>query len=86
MVNSDIAHHLLARLKEFTEWSQCLVLQLLARYQPADEEEIFDILVWCILKEGWMDGQMDGCMNMSGWSFILIDTREINNTKAFESN
>jgi AP-4 complex subunit beta-1 len=43
-MNRDIAHHLLARLKEFSEWSQCLVLQLLARYQPADEEEIFDIL------------------------------------------
>ena len=49
LITQNIAHLLLSRLKEFTEWSQCLVLQLLTRYRPSNEEEIFDILVCCIL-------------------------------------
>ncbi|XP_062518423.1 uncharacterized protein LOC134193605 isoform X2 [Corticium candelabrum] len=44
LITQNIAHLLLSRLKEFTEWSQCLVLQLLTRYRPSNEEEIFDIL------------------------------------------
>ena len=33
------------RLKDFNEWSQSLVLQVLSRYKPAGEDEVFDILV-----------------------------------------
>ena len=58
-VNRDIAHHLLARLKDFSEWSQCLVLQLLARYQPTDEEEIFDILVLKVIYNRQTDKTRD---------------------------
>ena len=33
------------RLRDFSEWGQCQVLQLLLRYKCANEEEVFDILV-----------------------------------------
>lgn len=44
-VNKSIVHHLLNRIKEFSEWSQCFILDLVARYDPGnDEDEIFDIM------------------------------------------
>lgn len=36
---------LLFRLRDFSEWGQCQVLQLLLRYKASDEEEVFDLLV-----------------------------------------
>lgn len=33
------------RLKDFSEWGQCQVLELLRRYRPSSENELFDILV-----------------------------------------
>ncbi|XP_065187426.1 AP-4 complex subunit beta-1-like [Sycon ciliatum] len=44
VVNKSIAHHLLNMLKDFNEWSQSLILRVLSRYKPADEDEMFDIL------------------------------------------
>ena len=38
------AHHS-CRLKEFSEWAQCQILDLLLRYHPATEDEVFDMLV-----------------------------------------
>ncbi|KAI8547317.1 hypothetical protein RHMOL_Rhmol07G0185800 [Rhododendron molle] len=32
------------RMKEFSEWAQCLVLELVAKYVPSDSNEIFDIM------------------------------------------
>eukprot|EP00697_Spironema_sp_BW2_P005957 gnl/Spiro4/18304_TR9789_c0_g1_i2.p1 gnl/Spiro4/18304_TR9789_c0_g1~~gnl/Spiro4/18304_TR9789_c0_g1_i2.p1 ORF type:complete len:804 (+),score=273.56 gnl/Spiro4/18304_TR9789_c0_g1_i2:34-2412(+) len=43
-VNQPIVHHLLGRIKEFNEWSQCVVLDLLTRYSPADPQETFRIM------------------------------------------
>lgn len=44
-VNQAIAHYLLTRLREFSDWGQCTVLELIARYTPAGgEEEIFGIM------------------------------------------
>lgn len=34
----------LCRIKEFSEWAQCLVLELVANYVPSDNSEIFDIM------------------------------------------
>ena len=46
IVNTNIAHYLLQRLREFNEWHQCLVLDtLLIRYKPSSEDENFDIMV-----------------------------------------
>ena len=33
------------RMKEFSEWAQCQVLDLLRRYQPSSEDDLFDVLV-----------------------------------------
>ena len=43
-INQNIVYHLLNRIKQFNEWGQCIVLDLLARYRPADEEETFNIM------------------------------------------
>lgn len=32
------------RIKDFNEWAQCLVLDLVSKYLPADNGEIFDIM------------------------------------------
>ena len=36
---------ILSRLRDFSEWGQCQIMELLKRYQPASEEEVFDLLV-----------------------------------------
>eukprot|EP00164_Ancoracysta_twista_P001705 GFYU01002235.1.p1 GENE.GFYU01002235.1~~GFYU01002235.1.p1 ORF type:complete len:611 (-),score=160.67 GFYU01002235.1:77-1909(-) len=43
-VNKPIAHHILNRLKEFNEWNQCLILEIVARYIPDDHNERYDIM------------------------------------------
>ena len=32
------------RIKDFNEWAQCLVLELVAKYVPAEPNETFDIM------------------------------------------
>lgn len=43
-VNQPIIMHLLNRIHEFNEWGQCNILQIVGRYKPANEEEIFGIM------------------------------------------
>jgi len=43
-INKPIIHHLLNRIKDFNEWSQCIILELVARYKPEEQNEIFDIM------------------------------------------
>ncbi len=33
------------RLRDFNEWGQCQILEILRRYEPSSEEDLFDILV-----------------------------------------
>ena len=33
------------RFHEFSEWGQCLLLEILLRYMPENDEEMFDIMV-----------------------------------------
>lgn len=35
---------MVCRIKEFNEWAQCLVLELVTKYVPSDSNEIFDIM------------------------------------------
>lgn len=35
---------MMCRIKEFSEWSQCIVLELVSKYVPPDSSEIFDIM------------------------------------------
>ena len=44
-LNKSIIYHLLNRIREFSEWSQCVVLDLVARYSPENEKDVFDIMV-----------------------------------------
>jgi len=32
------------RIKDFSEWAQCLVLELVSKYIPTESNEIFDIM------------------------------------------
>jgi AP-4 complex subunit beta-1 len=44
VLNSKIAHYLVNRLRDFSEWGQCQILNLLVRYSPSNDEEVYDIL------------------------------------------
>ncbi|XP_031487150.1 beta-adaptin-like protein A isoform X1 [Nymphaea colorata] len=44
LLSKPVVYHLLNRIKEFSEWAQCLVLDLVANYVPSDSSEIFDIM------------------------------------------
>jgi AP-4 complex subunit beta-1 len=44
-LNKAIAEYLIRRLKDFNEWGQCAVLDLLTRYQPEYEDECYEFMV-----------------------------------------
>ena len=44
VINKNIAHFLLNRISDLTEWGLTIVLQLLTRYSPASDEECFDAM------------------------------------------
>ncbi|XP_038048762.1 AP-4 complex subunit beta-1-like [Patiria miniata] len=44
VINQKIAHYLINRLSDFTEWAQCCILQLLLKYRPENDEETFDMM------------------------------------------
>ncbi len=43
-VNQAIAHHLLSHIREFSDWGQCIVMDLLLKYTPANDDELFGIM------------------------------------------
>ena len=43
-INKNIAHYLLNRMNSFSNWSQSYILQILCKYRPLSEDEIFDIM------------------------------------------
>ncbi|EDQ89747.1 uncharacterized protein MONBRDRAFT_16817 [Monosiga brevicollis MX1] len=44
MLTQEVAYMLFNRLREFTEWKQCAVMNVLLRYKPASDDEVFSIL------------------------------------------
>ncbi|KAG4389360.1 hypothetical protein GLYMA_06G081600v4 [Glycine max] len=44
LLSKPVVYYLLNRIKEFSEWAQCLVLELVSKYIPSDNSEIFDIM------------------------------------------
>ncbi|KAL8499231.1 hypothetical protein ACS0TY_022274 [Phlomoides rotata] len=44
LLSKPVIYYFLNRIKEFNEWAQCIVLELVSKYVPADSEEIFDIM------------------------------------------
>jgi AP-4 complex subunit beta-1 len=43
-INKKIIYHLLNKLRDFHEWGQCAVLELIIKYQVGSDNELFDIL------------------------------------------
>ena len=43
-INQPLIHHLLGRLNDFNEWGLHSVLELVARYEPVDDAEVFAIM------------------------------------------
>ncbi|KAL8256295.1 hypothetical protein R6Q59_031362 [Mikania micrantha] len=44
LISKPIIYYLLNRIKEFSEWAQCTVLEVVSKYAPPDSNEIFDIM------------------------------------------
>ncbi|GAB2275663.1 hypothetical protein Dimus_010419 [Dionaea muscipula] len=44
LLSKPVIYYFLNRIKDFSEWAQCLVLELVAKYIPLDSNEIFDIM------------------------------------------
>ncbi|KAE9587034.1 putative beta-adaptin appendage subdomain, AP complex subunit beta [Lupinus albus] len=44
LTSKPVVYYLLNRIKEFSEWAQCLLLDLVTKYIPSDNNEIFDIM------------------------------------------
>ncbi|KAF0919785.1 hypothetical protein E2562_031648 [Oryza meyeriana var. granulata] len=44
LYSKPVVFYLLNRIKEFSEWAQCLVLELVSKFLPSDNNEIFDIM------------------------------------------
>uniref|UniRef100_A0A2P2J6I3 Beta-adaptin-like protein n=1 Tax=Rhizophora mucronata TaxID=61149 RepID=A0A2P2J6I3_RHIMU len=44
LISKPVIYYLLNRIREFSEWAQCQVLELAAKYIPSDSNEIFDIM------------------------------------------
>ncbi|XP_051119286.1 beta-adaptin-like protein A [Andrographis paniculata] len=44
LLSKPLIYYFLNRIKEFNEWAQCIVLELVSKYVPSDSEEIFDIM------------------------------------------
>ncbi|KAL3633462.1 hypothetical protein CASFOL_022224 [Castilleja foliolosa] len=44
LLSKPLIYYFLNRIKEFGEWAQCIVLELVSKYVPTDSDEIFDIM------------------------------------------
>jgi len=44
LLSKDLLYSLLNRIKEFSEWAQCQVLDFVSRYVPESKEEVYDIM------------------------------------------
>nr|ATG71013.1 AP4B [Cupressus duclouxiana] len=44
LLSKPVIYFLLNRIREFSEWAQCLVLDLVSKYVPSENSEIFDIM------------------------------------------
>ncbi|KAG8056129.1 hypothetical protein GUJ93_ZPchr0001g31893 [Zizania palustris] len=44
LYSKPVVFYFLNKIKEFSEWAQCLVLELVSKFLPSDNNEIFDIM------------------------------------------
>lgn len=62
VINQAIVHHLLNRIKDFSDWGMCTVLQVVSKYKPDNQKEIFGIM-----------NLIDPCLRVSN-SAVVLDT------------
>lgn len=63
-LNQAMAHHLLNRIREFSDWGQCTVIDLLTKkYVPANEDELFGIM-----------NLLDVCLKVANSAVVLGTT------------
>lgn len=63
-INQAIVHHLLQRIKDFSDWGQCVVLEHMAKYMPVNDEERFGIM-----------NMLDPCLRVSNSAVVLATTK-----------
>ncbi len=58
LISRQLVVHLLNHIRSFSDWAQCLVLDIVTRYQPASEAERFDMLEVreCWARQGGLTG------------------------------
>lgn len=59
-INQQIVMHLLARISDFNEWGQCNILQIVARYKPQGDDEVFNIM-----------NTLEQCLRVSNSAVVL---------------
>lgn len=45
LVSPRAVYHLLNKIRDFNEWGQCLVLELLLKYNVEAEDEVYELMV-----------------------------------------
>jgi AP-4 complex subunit beta-1 len=63
-VNQAIVVYLLNRIREFSDWGQCVVMDVVARYSPASEDEMFAIM-----------NLLDSCLKVANSAVVLAATK-----------
>ena len=59
-ISQPLMIYLLNKIRDFTDWGQCTVLSLCARYVPADDDELFGIM-----------NLLDGCLKVAHSGVVL---------------
>ena len=59
-VNQAIVVYLLNRIREFSDWGQCTVMELVSRYRPANDDEMFSIM-----------NLLDGCLKVANSAVVM---------------
>ncbi|KAL8101674.1 beta-adaptin-like protein A isoform X2 [Apium graveolens] len=44
LLSKPVIYYFLNRIKDFNEWAQCIILEMVSKYVPPDHNEIFDIM------------------------------------------
>ncbi|KAG8381866.1 hypothetical protein BUALT_Bualt05G0017400 [Buddleja alternifolia] len=44
LLSKPVIYYFLNRIREFSEWAQCTILDLVSKYVPSDSDEIFDMM------------------------------------------
>jgi len=63
-ISQALIVHLLNRIRDFSDWGQCTVLALCARYAPAGDDELFGIM-----------NLLDGCLKVAHSGVVLATVR-----------